>query len=443
MRPTESNAYLSSQLSALPAEPRALLLPHKITYIAVFVFTIVLYFRPYEMFPFLSGFKTMASWAALIAVLAYIVTQTIIFKPPTLLTIETKCILFIASWALLLMPLSRDVKQSWEVFSDPFVKVVVLFIIMANILRSLARIKGLMFLGIAIGAYLSYQAFELYRQGVFNTDGTRVSINFGGMFGNPNDLCIHLLIFIPISIAFGLCSRNLVARLTFYFVGAFMTFAIILTSSRGGFLGLIAVSTMLIWKLGKGRRFRAFLIGTFFLLCIAAVIPSTFSSRMGTIFDPSEDPESSSGQRLENLERSVATTLRNPLGVGLGNSKIFGVRNLETHNSYTQVSSELGWLAFGAYLTFLFYPLRRLSKLEADSLETGQRNWIYFLAVGTQAGLVGFMVSSFFGSVAYQWYVYYPVAYAIGLSKCAKLKHDRSSVNEIGPQITIARAVEE
>lgn len=89
MRPTESNAYLSSQLSALPAEPRALLLPHKITYIAVFVFTIVLYFRPYEMFPFLSGFKTMASWAALIAVLAYIVTQTIIFKPPTLLTIET------------------------------------------------------------------------------------------------------------------------------------------------------------------------------------------------------------------------------------------------------------------------------------------------------------------------------------------------------------------
>jgi hypothetical protein len=39
------------------------------------------------------------------------------------------------------------------------------------------------------------------------------------------------------------------------------------------------------------------------------------------------------------------------------------------------------------------------------------------LAVGLQASLVAYMVSSFFASVAYLWYVYYIVGYAICLRR--------------------------
>jgi hypothetical protein len=34
-------------------------------------------------------------------------------------------------------------------------------------------------------------------------------------------------------------------------------------------------------------------------------------------------------------------------------------------------------------------------------------SWIYYLSIGVQASIIGYMVSSFFGAVAYQWYVYY------------------------------------
>jgi len=40
--------------------------------------------------------------------------------------------------------------------------------------------------------------------------------------------------------------------------------------------------------------------------------------------------------------------------------------------------------------------------------------------VGLEASLIGYMVSSFFASVAFLWYAYYLVAYAI----CLRRLHD-------------------
>ena len=41
----------------------------------------------------------------------------------------------------------------------------------------------------------------------------------------------------------------------------------------------------------------------------------------------------------------------------------------------------------------------------------------YYLAIGLQAALIGYMASSFFASVAYQFYAYYLVGYAICLRR--------------------------
>ncbi|MCV4626116.1 hypothetical protein OFC18_28980, partial [Escherichia coli] len=81
---------------------------------------------------------------------------------------------------------------------------------------------------------------------------------------------------------------------------------------------------------------------------------------MASIFIPSLDPDGSASERREALERSLIVTLRNPQGIGIGNSRLVGVRDHETHNAYTQVSSELGWLSFIFYALFLYLPLRRL-----------------------------------------------------------------------------------
>jgi hypothetical protein len=67
------------------------------------------------------------------------------------------------------------------------------------------------------GLLLSYEAVKLYRAGVFQTEGYRVSVDVGGMFGNSNDLALHLVIFTPIAVALGIASKNIIpnSRISF------------------------------------------------------------------------------------------------------------------------------------------------------------------------------------------------------------------------------------
>jgi hypothetical protein len=76
--------------------------------------------------------------------------------------------------------------------------------------------------------------------------------------------------------------------------------------------------------------------------------------------------------------------------------------------------------ALALYTMFIVTPLRRLKDLELVSVEGDRsRRAIYYLSVGLQASIVGYMVSSFFASVAYQWYIYYLVGYAVCLRRIA------------------------
>jgi hypothetical protein len=55
--------------------------------------------------------------------------------------------------------------------------------------------------------------------------------------------------------------------------------------------------------------------------------------------------------------------------------------------------------------------------IENESDLNPEKRRFYYLAIGLQAALAGYMVSSFFGSVAYQWYMYYLVAYSVCLHR--------------------------
>ena len=68
---------------------------------------------------------------------------------------------------------------------------------------------------------------------------------------------------------------------------------------------------------------------------------------------------------------------------------------------------------------FLFAGLKGLREIERETF-TARRaaaRSFYYVAVGLQASLVGYMVSSFFGSVAYQWNIYYLISYAVVLRR--------------------------
>ena len=395
---------------------------HTLTYIGLYFFSILVLFRPYELIPALSFLSTSAFIVALVTLIIYIPTQFTTEGSFTVFPTEVKCILVMAFLALLTMPIAKDPPTAWETFNDTFVKAVLMFIVMVNVLRTRRRLMGLMWLSLAVGIFLSYTALDMYMRGELNAEGYRVDVGVKGLFGNPNDMALHLVTMIPLAVCLGIASRSRLMRVVYFAMAMLFVAANTVTFSRGGFLGLIAASGVMVWKLGRKQRLNvsiiSIVVGTLFIL----LAPGNYGVRILSIFGLAADPVGSSDQRKELLERSIIVSLRNPWGIGIGNFPIVGVRNLVTHNSFTQVSSELGLLGLAAYLIFMVSPFRKLGAIERTLFAKDEHGWFYYLAIGLQASIVGYMVSSFFVSVAYNWFVYYLIAYAVAFRRIYQIE---------------------
>ena len=402
---------------------------HTMTYIGLYLFSILVLFRPYELISQLGFLSATAFYFATATLAVYLPTQLATEGNLTMLTTEVKAILVLTLISVITIPIAKSPGTAWEQFNDPFIKAVLIFIVMVNVVRNRRRLMALMWLSLAIGLYLSYTAIGMYMRGDLKAEGYRVAVEMGGMYGNPNEMALHLVMFTPIVIVLGIAAKNNLMRVIYFAMAALFIFANFVTYSRGAFLGLLATMAVLVWKLGRKNRLNVTIatvvVGGLTLL----VAPGNYGLRMLSIFIPGLDPVGSSDQRKELLERSILVTLRNPWGIGIGNFPIVGVHNLVSHNAFTQVSSELGLLGLAAYLIFIISPFRKLGAIERTLDKQNEHDWFYYLAIGLQAGIVAYLVSSFFASVAYNWFIYYLIAYAVAFRRVYGI--EKGLTNEI------------
>ena len=394
---------------------------HSLSFFWLFLFSVVLYVRPYEFFPGLSSFKQMAFYTGIVTLIVYVGSQLALEGNLTARPREINLVLLFGAAALLSMPMAIDPGEAWTTFTDLLVKTLIIFIVFVNVVRTEMRLRVLLLLILAVSIYLSISAINDYRHGVFAVgefETARIAGRIKGLFENSNDLALHLVSMIPIAIALGLYRPGLPRKLIYFGAVAIMMAAVIVTYSRGGFIGLVAAGLILVRRLGKKNRVATTGALVFAVLVFLVAAPGAYSGRLSTVFNSAADVTGSSTQRTEVLKRSIWVSLRYPLfGVGIGNFHHKSEHELATHNAYTQVSSEMGIGAFIVYLMFLVYPLRRMRLVEKQSYEQPEQRRFYYLSIGLQGALVGYMVASFFGPVAYQWYVYYLVGYAVCLHR--------------------------
>ena len=390
---------------------------HAATYALLFAFTFVLYFRPYELIPGLESFSSIALYLALATLAAFLPSQLSAEGSLTARPAEVNWILLLTLFGIITIPIARHPGTAWEAFNDPFVKVVLMFVVMVNVVRTEQRLKSLIWLAMAVGVMLSYEVVSNYANGNFSVEGYRAMADVKGMFGNPNAQAMHFVSITPIAVALAFAARNFLAKLVYIGLTVLFIAGNVFTFSRGGFLGLIVVGLILAWKIGRESRFKVMLVTAVVGLIFIAVAPGNYGLRILSIFIPALDPVGSSDQRRDLLWTSVIVTLRNPWGIGMMNFPLTNARGLVTHNSYTQVSAEMGVLALGCYLMLIVEPFKRLLWIEQEIYNAGRIDWIYYLAIGLQASIAGFAVASFFDSAAYQWFLYYLVAYAICLRR--------------------------
>lgn len=411
---------------------------HSLSFVCLFAFSVVLYLRPYELLPALSSFKTMAFYTGLVTLVVYAGSQLILEGNLTARPKEVNLVLLLGVAAVLSIPLAVDPGEAWQQFNELLIKTILIFIVIVNVLRTELRLKLLIWLVLGVSIYLSINVIRDYNAGIFKiglaeTDTLRVAGSIKGLFDNSNDLALHLATIIPIVLMMGLEKGMIVKKIVYLGSALLMITAVIMTFSRGGFLGLIAMSLVLARKLGRRNRagaLAAIVLGIIFFLAIA---PGSYTGRLATIFDSTSDITGSSSQRTQVLKRSILVALRYPLfGVGIGNFHHKSIQELGTHNGYTQVASEMGIAAMVVYIMFLVHPLKRLRMIERELYERNDTSGFYYLAIGLQASLVAFMVASFFAAVAYQWYIYYLVGYAIAVRRLYYLQESKR--NPTGPQ---------
>jgi putative inorganic carbon (HCO3(-)) transporter len=389
---------------------------HALTYAGLFLFSFVLFYRPYEFVPLPHN---LAFWLAAVALAVYLPTQLATEGNLTARPREVSLVLLLALTALLSVAFAKESRaEGWATFTDIFARAVVMFVVIVNAARTERRLRWLVLLSIGSGLFMSAGALHDYWAGKLTVEGYRVDGQLGGIFGNPNDMALHLVTMLPLAAALAVGSRNLLKKAA-YAAGALLLVAgTLVTFSRGGFLAMSASLFVLAWTLRRRNRLAVVACACALFVLFFAVAPGAFSARIFSIFDRSLDAYGSADARQALLLRSVVVAARNPiLGVGMGNFPLVSIRNQVTHNAYTQVAAEMGLAALALYALFLWTPLKGLRRITRETFDARRTSRLYYLAAGMHASLVAYMVASFFASVAYYWNVYYLVGYAVCLRR--------------------------
>ena len=407
--------------SGFVARPWPSVPAHRLTFVGLWLFTALLIFRPGQTPDGNNGGARFSFIIAVLTLLSFVVSQLRFEKRLSARPLEVTLVVLLCGGALLSMPNAYNSSEAMGVFMDVFIKAVLMFIVMINAVRSEKRLVVLFWLVLAAGIYVSYGALDAYRLGQFSDEGYRVRGNLGATLNDPNDTALYLVTMMPVALALRFSARARWARALYFLTALIMLAAIFVTYSRGGFLALSCAGIFLTWKMFRRSPLRTVVCALLGAFALTFLLPSNYTTRLSSIFDSRGDTRGSATARRRLLYRSIEIASEYPLnGIGMGNFHNFSIKNQVSHNSYTQVASEMGLPVLAIYLAFIIAPLARLRRMERETWlarDVWQYRRLHFLALGLQASLLGFLVGSFFLSVAYYWFLYYLVGYAVCVSR--------------------------
>jgi O-antigen ligase len=318
-------------------------------------------------------------------------------------------------WMLLSTIVSLNIANSIDLVFDNVIKTVLMSFVVAAAVRSTRDVERLAFVYL-VGAVV-YSAVVMTTFDLGSGNAWRLGHLF---YYDANDFATFAVTAMPLGLYFLHPTRRTSVRL-FAAVGlVVLTLGFVWSGSRGGFiaLGVVAVfvvlrfsSIPLRWRLSATALVAAVLLGT---------ASDQYWKQMATITSDTDYNQTEENGRLRIWSRGLRYMLDNPLlGVGPGNFSVaegtlsplaerqqfgFGVRWNAPHNSFVQIGAELGFPGLGLYLAVIassFSGLRR----------TGD------LGPALTGALLGFVVGSFFLSLAYSEMFYTLIALSVGLRK--------------------------
>ena len=398
---------------------------------ALLAFIFVLFVRPQDTFPFLEPLH-LADLTAALAAFSLIAGRLGRGAPLSRITPELLAVLSLGGVMLATAPFSLWPGGAVAVFTDLFVKVILVFVLMVNTITTRDRFERLVNIVVLGTSYIAVRAVIDYGRGTNIVEGGRVQ-GTGGLFGNPNDMALNMIAFLPLAVMLALGQSRRALRLIALIGIPAISAAVIFSKSRGGTVGLIAMLLVLVYQIGRLRPVVAALVVASTFATIP-MLPASFTSRMSSIFNAEEDPTGSREARKTLLREGYQAFLDNPT-VGLGAGQFMNYRTgdrdapwRETHNAVLQVAAELG---VGGLVIFIIVigsgfaaavrtgsalrRARRRRKAREPAHVRTRREPLELYAAALVASLTGWLVAAMFASVAYYWTLYLVLGLATAL----------------------------
>jgi O-antigen ligase len=291
------------------------------------------------------------------------------------------------------------------------------YMVVAGLLIALSDLSFAIWISV-IGIF--YTALSSILTGV--TELGRTSTGYS-RFGDPNDLAQILIVGICLcGAAFSSKKSGLIGRVLVIALAFTMLVAMARTGSRGGFIGVLVVLGVLMIQSSVLGKIRIVLICLLIAICSAALMPRVLLSRYLTVLGDKEaeqhlsDGAAASVQsRKQLLLNSLYITAQHPLlGVGPGNfmmeddtiARSVGLLHgawHETHNMYTQMSSEAGLPALFFFTAMYVWGLKNLNAV----CRAGRQSHdpviqdAAAIAFWMRLAVIALMSTGFFLSVAY------------------------------------------
>ena len=266
----------------------------------------------------------------------------------------------------------------------------------------------------------------------------------GGFLGDENDLCLVLNMALPFPFFLALTSKKGSLKLLYLVISGFLLLAIIVTQSRGGFLGLVAVSAYC-W--GKSNKKLVSAVVVVILMLVALMFaPASYWDEIRSIAQEGaeKNPSGTGAARLHQWRTGWIIFLNNPIiGIGQGNFRwnvgryeeagkvpLFYYRSMagrEAHSMYFSLLPELGLIGiflFGSMTLQAFLDMMRirrsaLKKISALKEKGGAAGGLPYesMAAAITASLIGYLTTGVFISVLYYPCVWVMMGFALSLKR--------------------------
>ena len=274
----------------------------------------------------------------------------------------------------------------------------------------------------AAGAAVGILAIRNKILGVGLVEGTRVTVarELNSALGDPNDLALILLFPLSFALILTFRSTHIARRMLGVVSLAVISTAIVLTQSRGGLIGMLAVLAAFLLSVSRSKVacVVALLVTGSILYAVMGVTSRTIGVGDGGL-------DLSATERIETWKAATSMAIHRPLtGVGLSNfadvyffyTSDFHGHGLVAHSTWFSVLEETGFPGIIAFVLLIVKCFSTINRTLRHAAGQASRE-AHAMALALFVALVGFCASGTFLNQAFTWPIYVLVGLIAALGR--------------------------